>query len=227
MSLKVIGSGVGRTGTHSLKVALEQLGFGKCYHMEELLRHPEGLTYFEKAERGETVDWHELFKSYSSAVDYPVARYYKEIIAAFPQAKIIHTIRDPESWYNSAMETIFWASKPSAGRMLRMLMRLPFSSAIRERLPVLKYDGRMVDNIYGKDLRNKHEVIRRYNEINNEALNILPKDRSLVYDIKTGWEPLCKFLDVPVPTVPFPKSNAKEGFKKNIGNIAAGKEVRF
>jgi len=205
MSLQVIGSGVGRTGTHSLKIALEQLGFGKCYHMEELLRHPEGLTYFEKAERGETVDWNKLFKGYSSAVDYPVARYYKEIIAAFPQAKIIHTIRDAESWYNSAMETIFWASKPSAGRILRMLIRLPFSSAIRERLPVLKYDGRLVDNIYGKNLNDKQEIIRRYNEINNETLNFIPKDRSLVYDIKTGWEPLCKFLNVPVPTVPFPK----------------------
>ena len=125
------------------------------------------------------------------------------------------------------METIFWASKPSPVRILRMLIRFPFSSAIRERLPVLKYDGRLVDNIYGKDLRDKQEVIRRYNEINNEALNILPKDRSLVYDIKTGWEPLCKFLNVPVPTVPFPTSNAKEGFKKNIAKIAAGKEVRL
>jgi hypothetical protein len=227
MSLQVIGSGVGRTGTHSLKLALEQLGFTKCYHMEELFRHPEELIYFEKAERGEAVDWDKLFVDYKSAVDYPVARYYKQLIAAYPQAKIIHTVRDPESWYNSATETIFWATKPSPGRMLNMMIRMPFSSTIRKRFPVLKFDGGMVDNIFGKNLKNKQEVIRRYNEINEETLNFIPKDRSLVYDIKTGWEPLCNFLNVPVPQTPFPRSNTREEFRKNVAKIASGKEVHL
>src|SRR5947208_5972250 len=130
MSLQVIGSGVGRTGTHSLKLALEQLGFGKCYHMMELFQNPEGLIHFQQAERGETVDWDKLFEGYKSAVDYPVARYYKQLIAAYPNAKIIHTLRDAESWYQSAIETIFWATNPSAGRMLSLLLKMPFNANV-------------------------------------------------------------------------------------------------
>ncbi|MBV9962517.1 MAG: hypothetical protein JO072_09750 [Parafilimonas sp.] len=227
MSLQVIGSGVGRTGTHSLKLALEQLGFGPCYHMEELLRNPDRLVYFKQAENGEAVDWNKLFDGYNSAVDYPVARYYKQVITAYPNAKIIHTIRDAESWYNSAMETIFWATKPSVGRMLKMVIRMPFSPAIRERFPVLIYDGKLMDSIFGKNLKDKQEVIKRYNAINAETLNFLPKDRSLVYEVKQGWEPLCNFLNVPIPSVPFPRSNTKDQFKQNVAKIAAGKPVEM
>ncbi len=226
MSLQIIGSGVGRTGTHSLKLALEQLGFSKCFHMAELFQHPEKIIYFQKAEHGEAVDWDTLFEGYKSAVDYPVARYYKQLIAAYPQAKIIHTIRDAESWYQSAMETIFWASKPSAGRIFSLLIKMPFNSVVRKRFPVLKYNGEMVDNIFGKNLKDKQEVIKRYNAINEETLNYIPKDRSLVYDIKTGWEPLCNFLNVPIPATPFPRSNTKEGFKEMVKEIASGKPVK-
>ena len=225
MSIQIIGTGVGRTGTHSLKLALEQLGFGKCYHMIELFIHPEDLVYFEKAERGEAVDWDKLFEGYNSAVDYPVARYYKELIAKYPNAKIIHTVRDPESWYQSATETIFWASKPSIGRMLSLMVKLPFSATLRKRFPILKHNGRMVDQIFGKDLHNKQEIIKKYNEINAETLNFIPKDRSLVYDIKTGWEPLCSFLNVPVPATPFPKSNVRDEFKVRVAAISSGKRV--
>jgi hypothetical protein len=226
MSLQVIGSGVGRTGTHSLKLALEQLGFGKCYHMAELFQHPEGLIYFQQAERGETADWDKLFEGYKSAVDYPVARYYKQLITAYPNAKIVHTVRDAESWYQSAVETIFWATKPSAGRMLSLLLKMPFNSVVRKRLPVLKYDGEMVDNIFGKNLKDKQEVIRRYNAINEETLNFIPKDRSLVYEVKSGWEPLCNFLNVPVPSTPFPRSNTRDAFKVMVKEISSGKSVR-
>lgn len=227
MSLKIIGTGVGRTGTHSLKLALEQLGFNKCYHMEELFRHPEQLIYFEKAEKGESVDWDELFKGYASAVDYPVARYYKQLITAYPQAKIIHTTRDAEAWYNSAIETIFWATKPSFGRIFKMMIRMPFSSNVRKRLPVLKYDGEMIDTIFGKNLKDKQEIIRRFNAINEETLNFIPKDRSLVYEVKTGWEPLCNFLNVPIPDTPFPRSNTRDDFRKNVSQIASGKTVHL
>jgi len=227
MSLLVIGSGVGRTGTHSLKLALEELGFGKCYHMEELFQHPENLEYFQQAERGESVEWDKLFEGYCSAVDYPVARYYKQIIAAYPQAKIIHTIRDAEGWYNSAMNTIFWATKPSVGRIVKMLIRMPFSSAIRKRFPVLKYDGKLMDDIFGKNLQNKQEVIKRFNAINTEALNFLPKDRTLVYEVKSGWAPLCNFLNVPIPATPFPRSNTREDFRKNVAQMASGKPVKL
>ncbi len=223
MSLKIIGTGQGRTGTTSLKLALEQLGFGKCYHMFELLEAPEQITYFEKAEKGEPVDWETLFTGYLSAVDYPVAKYYKELIKVYPDAKVIHTTREPESWYKSAISTIFWASKPSLGRMLKILIRAPFSSKIRSRLPVLKFNGNLVGTVYGKDLNNKAAVIEKFNAFNSDVLNTVPKDRLLIYDVKQGWGPLCSFLGVPVPSEPFPKSNSTEDFLVNVGAMLKGK----
>jgi len=222
MALEVIGTGMGRTGTMSLKVALEQLGFGKCYHMFELFQHPEGIVYFQKADRGGPVDWDKLFKGYRSAVDMPVNLYHKQLMALYPEAKVIHTMRDPEAWYASAIETIFWATKPSLGRMLNLMVRMPFSPVLRKRLPILQYDGRMMDKEYGKDLHDKKEVIRRYNAWNDEVLQTIPKERLLVYDVKSGWESLCAFLNVPVPSVPFPKSNTREEFMKQVKKVSTG-----
>jgi len=94
-------------------------------------------------------------------------------------------------------------------------------------MPVLKYNGKMVDSIFGKDLHNKQEVIKGCNAINEETLNFLPKERSLVYEVKSGWEPLCNFLNVPIPSEPFPRSNTREQFRKNVAKIAAGKPVEM
>lgn len=213
---------MGRTGTMSLKMALEQLGFGKCYHMFELFQHPEGIVYFQKADRGETVDWDKLFEGYRSAVDMPVNIYHKQLMALYPEAKVIHTMRDAEAWYASAIGTIFWATKPSLGRMLNVMVRMPFSPVLRKRLKVMQYDGKMMDKEFGKNLHDKKEVIRRYNAYNDAVLQTIPKDRLLVYDVKSGWEPLCAFLNVPVPGVPFPKSNTREEFMKQVKKVSTG-----
>lgn len=226
MALKIIGSGLGRTGTSSLKMALEQLGFGNCYHMFELLKAPWQLTYFEKAEKGEFVDWDSLFVGYQSAIDYPIARYYKQLMAKYPEAKVIHTVRDPESWYKSCAETIFWASKPDAGRILGMMVRMPFSKDIRNRLPVLKYNGKLIDLEFGKDIKNKEAVIAVFNKRLEEVLNAVPKERLLVYDVKQGWEPLCAFLNVPVPSTPFPKVNTKDEFIHNVKAMSKGAKMQ-
>ena len=225
MPLKVIGTGMGRTGTHSLKLALEQLGFGKCYHMSELFEHPEGIVHFEKAERGEDPDWDTLFREYQSAVDYPVARYYKQLIIQYPEAKVIHTIRDPESWYQSASRTIIWASKPSFGRIFKLMIKLPFKPELRKQMPILKFNGNLIEREFGKDYKNKEEVIRRFNKHNETVLNTVPKERLLVFDAKEGWEPLCNFLGVPVPDAPFPQSNKREEFVNRIKNIKDKIEV--
>lgn len=219
MAIKVIGTGLGRTGTHSLKIALEQLGFGKCYHMVELLNNPAGLKHFEEAERGENTDWDALFQGYLSAVDYPVARYYKPLLTKYPDAKVVHTTRDPEAWYESCKNTIFWASKPDAGRILKMMIRMPFSSTVRKRLPVLKYNGKLIDREFGSDLNNKAEIVKRFKQRDEEIERIVPKDRLLKFNVKEGWEPLCKFLGVPVPSTPFPKSNTTEEFIHNVKSM--------
>ncbi|MEO8665394.1 MAG: sulfotransferase family protein [Ignavibacteria bacterium] len=225
MSLKILGTGLGRTGTHSLKLALEQLGFGKCYHMVELFQHPEGLQFFQQAERGERVNWDGLFEGYNSAVDYPVARYYKQIMTFYPGIKVIQTIRDPESWFKSASDTIFWASKPTSWKIFKMIINLPFSPEARRRLPILKNNGKLLYNEFGKDLKNKEAVIKRFNDHNEEVLKTVPKEQLLVFDPKSGWDPLCKFLNVPVPETPFPRSNTTEDFKRHVETIGKGKFI--
>jgi Sulfotransferase domain len=219
MALKIIGSGLGRTGTYSLKLALEQLGFSKCYHMAELFEHPEGLVQFEKAERGEVPDWDTLFQGYQSAVDYPVARYYKQLMIKYPEAKVIHTIRDPESWYQSASQTIIWASKPSVARIMKLMIKLPFSPELRRQMPILKFNGKLIELEFGKDYKNKEEVLRRYNNHNEMVMNTVPKEKLLVFNAKQGWEPLCRFLGVPVPSALFPQSNTRDEFINRILNI--------
>ena len=201
MALQIIGTGQGRTGTTSLKAALEILGYDKCYHMVELFKNPDEIIYFEQAERGENVDWDKLLQGYKSAVDFPIIRYYKELMVKYPDAKLIHTTREVNSWYKSASDTIFWASKPNFSRIFKMLIKVPFSPILRKRLRVLKYNGAMLDKFYGKDLKNKKAVIKVFNEYNDEVLKTVPKERLLVFNVKSGWEPLCKFLNVPVPLI--------------------------
>jgi hypothetical protein len=225
MALKIIGSGLGRTGTYSLKLALEQLGFTKCYHMAELFQHPEGVAEFEKAEKGGNANWDTLFSGYQSAVDYPVARYYKQLMQKYPDAKVIHTVRDPEQWYLSASETIIWASKPSLSRILKLMVKLPFSPALRKQMPVLQFNGKLIDLEFGKHYKNKEAVIRRFNEHNQTVMKTVPPERLLVFNAKEGWEPLCQFLNVAVPTVPFPQTNSRKEFLNRINNIKDRVEI--
>ena len=225
MSLKVIGTGLGRTGTYSLKLAIEQLGVGKCYHMVELFQQPERLKYFKKAEKGEEVNWNELFNGYKAAVDYPVARYYKQITEFYPEAKVIHTLRDPEEWYESASATIFWASNPYSLRILKMAVHLPFSSEARRRIPVLMYNRKLSELEFGKDLENKEKVIKRYNKHYEEVIKTIPDDRLLLFDPKSGWEPLCRFLKLPVPLIPYPKSNTRKEFLDRVNIIGKGRFI--
>ena len=106
MPLEIIGAGFGRTGTNSLKLALEHLGFGPCHHMFEIRDHPELLPDWEAAARGEAVGWDNIFRNYRSQVDWPGARYWRELAAHFPKSKVILTIRDPEGWYESIQATV-------------------------------------------------------------------------------------------------------------------------
>lgn len=219
MALKVIGTGFGRTGTMSLKLALEELGFGNCYHMYELIKHPEELSYWEKAKKGEPVNWDELFTGYQSAVDFPAILFYEDLIKKYPEAKIIHTTREAESWYKSFRDTILWAVDPPFFRILKMAISLPFSKHRRKFLNVLKFNGKVMDEMFGKETKyDKDHMIKIYNQYNEKVLNTIPKERSIVFDVKSGWEPLCKFLNVPVPSTPFPKVNSSEEFKTNVKN---------
>lgn len=111
--MKVIGAGFGRTGTMSLKAALEELGYGPCYHMTDVFEHPEHIRMWEAATRGEPVDWDELFAGYQATVDWPGAAFYRELMEVFPDAKVLLSLRDPEKWYESTRNTIYATVNPS------------------------------------------------------------------------------------------------------------------
>ena len=213
MPLKVIGAGLGRTGTLSLKVALEQLGFAKCYHMTEVFAHPEHVPVWDAAGRGEPVDWEALFRGYQATVDWPGCNFYREFLRLYPEAKVILTVRDPERWYDSAGRPSTpcgrafprWVrrSSPGCAASLRMTDRLIWDGVFR---------GRFEDKTYAI------EVFHRHNE---EVKRAVPPERLLVYEVKEGWGPLCAFLGVPVPEgEPFPHLNDAEEFRSRIRRMS-------
>ncbi len=121
MPLQVIGAGFGRTGTASLKAALETLGFTKCYHMFEFMEHPEHAKYWDAASQGKPVAWDRLFEGYQATVDWPGCTYYIQLMEAYPEAKVVLSVRDPERWYESVSKTIFTASRGGLRQLLQLL----------------------------------------------------------------------------------------------------------
>jgi len=212
--MKVIGAGFGRTGTMSLKGALEELGFGPCYHMTELFGHPEHVEPWDAATKGRPVDWEELFRGYVATVDWPGCSFYEELMRAYPDAKVLLSVRDPDRWYESAYNTIYRLSRTT---YLSYPMRL-FFPRVGRAYPVVNrliwegtFDGRFEDRGYAI------EVFERWNE---EVKERVPAERLLVYDVKQGWGPLCEFLGVEVPERPFPHLNDTETFRKLIRRLS-------
>lgn len=214
--LKIIGAGFGRTGTLSLKAALEELGFGPCYHMVEVFGHPEDFARWEAAARREPIDWNDLFEGYQATVDWPACAFYEEIIKAYPDAKVLLTVRDPERWYESVSSTIYQMRRlATRSPMLFFVMGIFFSNGRRI--------GRLVNAIvwegtFGGHFEDRQHAIAVFNQhIENVKKRVLP-DKLLVYDVKEGWEPLCSFLGVEMPPdKPFPHLNDRASF---VGNRA-------
>jgi hypothetical protein len=206
---RVVGAGFGRTGTASLKRALELLGFGPCHHMEEVIRHPAEVPTWEAAARGEPVDWRAFLRGWGSTVDFPSSYYYRDLAAAFPDAKVILTVRDPDAWYESFHGTIH-----------PMLTRFP-NQIVGPRLPFVSGPFRVSAHPRFRELHLNHfedreRAIRAFREHNEEVKRVIPAERLLVYEVKEGWEPLCRFLGVPVPDVPFPRVNDTKEFQRRV-----------
>ena len=201
MPLDVIGTGVGRTGTRTLKDVLATLGFGPCYHMMDLMQDRSRIRHWEDAEAGRTTDWEALFDGYRSVVDYPGCLYWRELVERYPKAKVLHTSRDPEAWWESARSTIYQSStRPNPDMTPEQLRhRRYIDASIWGRM----FNGRFLDKDY---------AIARVKEHEEAVLREVPAERLLVYSVDQGWEPLCAFLGVAVPDVPFPKLNTREEF---------------
>jgi len=193
MALKVIGAGLGRTGTLSLKMALEQLGIGPCYHMVEVMMHPEAAALWIGAANGKP-DWDAIFHGYAATVDYPGCSFWRELSAFYPDAKVLLSLRDPDQWFESTQATIFSA------QAMEMIGRSPMK-------PFLE---KTVWNEFGDRIHDRDFMVDAFRRHNAAVQQAIPKERLLVYEPGQGWEPICEFLGVPVPASPFPHANSRE-----------------
>ncbi len=206
MSLRVVGAGVGRTGTTSLKAALEQLLGGRCHHMFEMLDNEPQVVGWTAAFRGEPVDWSALLADYVAQVDWPGASFWPELTAANPDALVILSVRDPDSWYTSASDTIFAAMGRSDEEVG------PWIAAVR----------RMLGQRFSDQFSDPDAMIAAYERHNDAVRRAVPADRLLEWTPADGWTSICRRLGVPVPDEPFPWANTTEDFQAMVAALALG-----
>ncbi|MFI7546863.1 sulfotransferase family protein [Actinoplanes sp. NPDC049599] len=211
--MDVIGAGFGRTGTLSLKLALEQLGHGPCLHMLPLLDDPQRAALFHRAAEGDTASLDKALEGHRSTVDWPGAYFWRELAGRHPAAKVVLTVRDPQRWYESAHGTIFQAAThpPEGGD--------ESVAAGRGMLRAIVWQG-----TFGGRFADREHAVRVFTEHNAAVRAEIPADRLLEFEVSDGWPPLCDFLGVPVPDVPFPRTNDGAAFRARIAQRhAAGK----
>jgi hypothetical protein len=202
VKLKIIGAGFGRTGTHSLKSALDQIGFAPCHHMYEVRKRPEQVRLWLDVASGAPLDPDLAFAGFVSQVDWPASVFWRDLITHWPDAKVILTDRDPESWYDSMSRTIIpgtllgrWKDADPVNRdASEMIYKLVLQGLL---------EGRYDDRAF---------CIERFLSNREEVIATVPTDRLFVFRTADGWGPLCKFLDVPVPDEPFPRTNSAAEF---------------
>ena len=200
--VQIIGAGMGRTSTMSLKQALEMLGFNPCHHMMEMRNVPETAEGWHKAALGEDVDFAALLKGYKASCDWPSSAFWRELRGVFPEAKVILTERPDEKWWQSISNTIFKS------------LRLPPDPDAPPTRPAQRAMARavIIDKVFGGEVDDREHVLRVYRDHNAAVKAEVPADKLLVFDGTDGWEPLCAFLGVPAPAEAFPRTNHREEF---------------
>ncbi|MGB5228778.1 MAG: sulfotransferase family protein [Eudoraea sp.] len=226
MSIKIIGAGLPRTGTNTLKQSLEQLGFNHVYHMKELLVNPEKLHYWKTLDETGDTDWDALYEGYDGTVDFPGYPWYKEHMKRYPDAKVILTVRDFEAWYKSVDSTVFRAGPQTPGEKIKMIGKLLFSARARNVVKCIKWFKKcfFAERLQGK-FGDKEFAKKFWEDHIAEVKASVPEDKLLVYDVRDGWAPLCKFLGVPEPSEPLPHLNKKENFKAMLPKLMKGEMV--
>lgn len=214
MGLKVIGAGFGRTGTLSLKFALERLGFDKCYHMMEVPLVPQHVGIWRAAAAGQRVDWEGLFEGYQAAVDWPSCNFWQQQLRAFPDAKVILTRRDAEQWYASVMHTIWLSSEQGRMDLADAEMTGRIDQVGHDRIKMV-YEV-IWDGVFGLRMEDKKHVIQCFEQHNQKVIDTVPAERLLVIEPGDGWSPLCEFLQVDIPAEDYPRINSKDEFQKRF-----------
>jgi hypothetical protein len=225
MALKIIGAGFGRTGTLSVYTALNQLGF-PCYHMFEVLKNEENKSHLDfwrnvaNAEPGTRHNWDQIFSKYTAAVDNPACCVWRELLAAYPDAKVVLTAhpRGAEAWYESTMDTIYFTEKMWQFKVLEFATPFgrKFGDMSRKLIWQRSHKGTMNDRI---------KAIAHYNQHIADVKAAVPSGQLLVFSADQGWKPLCDFLGVPVPESEFPNVNDRAAIKKTVNEITRGAYV--
>jgi hypothetical protein len=204
MTVRVVGAGLGRTATHSLKIALEQLLGGTCYHMIEVFGRPDDIQVWQDAVDGRPVDWHALMRDFSACVDWPVCGFWREMADAYPDAIVLLSSRSsPEAWWKSANETIFAIARrgappdPTLARQMNMIMGL-----------FERFTPEWEDPAAARAAYVRH---------NDAVRATVPPERLVDWQPGDGWEPICTALGVPVPETPFPHANTTDDFRAMAG----------
>lgn len=226
MSIKIIGAGFPRTGTTTLKTCLETLGFKHVYHMKELLVNPHMLHYWKTLDATGDTDWDGLYKGYDATVDFPGYPWYKEHMKRYPDAKVILTVRDFDAWYKSVDSTVFRAGPQTPGEKIKMMGKLLTNGRARNVVKCIKFFKK---RFFAEELQGKFEDKAFAKKVWEDHLAsvkaTVPKEKLLVYDVRDGWGPLCKFLGVPEPSEALPHLNKKENFKEMLPQLMKGNMV--
>ena len=205
MALKVIGTGFGRTGTDSMRKALEILGFGPCHHMRELIKDPEHERLWRLVVAGAKPDWDLLLGHYASCVDWPTAYYWPQLVEAFPEARVILTWRTAESWWASFEKTL-----------------LPRILSFTETKETPKNTELIGPRVFHDRPDDREHCIAVYEANVTAVKERVPANRLLIHELGDGWEPLCAHLGVPVPEITYPNSNSMKAFQKEFLNASTG-----
>ena len=208
MTLAVFSAGFGRTGTMSLKLALEQIGCGPCHHMDEVASNGEvQIPLWNDAYAGNP-DFDAIYANYRAAVDWPTAAFWRELAVAYPEAKVILSTRSPQSWCASFSQTILTIlSDPDS-----------WPDHVRPWLEMV------TDIVIKRSLGGRTDpegLIAAFKAQEAAVKATIPADRLLVFDVRQGWEPLCEFLGKPVPESEFPRTNSKEEFFELVEQVTA------
>lgn len=201
MTLSLVGAGFGRTGTNSLKLALERLGFGPCHHMFEVMEHATQLPFWQALARGETPDWNDVFADYGSCVDWPSARYWREISDHFPAAKVLLSVRPEDAWFDSVQATIYPSMRD------RHETEPGYVRDVTDMAHQL-----IVKQLFNDRLDDRDHAVAVFRAHVADVQATIDPNRLLIFDVAEGWGPLCDFLGVSVPGTPFPHANSTADF---------------
>jgi hypothetical protein len=213
--MEVIGVGLPRTGTLSQKAALEMLGLGPCYHMVNLLGDLSQVPQWRRALDGGT-PWEGIFAGFQATVDWPGAYFYPELIEAYPDAKVVLSIRDPESWERSMRSTIWGVLYDDIPIRHLSAARACIDSPWAAYIALMQEMWRRSSLIIGQNGDRPGALAAGFERYQEQVVQAVPSERLLVWSVSEGWDPLCKFLGVDVPDAPFPHLNDSREFGERV-----------